>query len=123
MKPRPASSPAATRDALLRATGEVFAEAGYRAATVRAICQRAGANIAAVVAAANRVRRSPPFVPGDLAFRVYLRHAADFPAIRATLAELLGAAADIVYVQADICRADLLLEIEAYASHNLGNCR
>jgi AcrR family transcriptional regulator len=43
-----ATPPAATRDALLRAAGEVFAEAGFRAATIRAICQRAGANVAAV---------------------------------------------------------------------------
>ena len=40
--------PAETRDALLRAAGEVFAEVGFRAATVRAICRRAGANVAAV---------------------------------------------------------------------------
>ncbi len=85
-------------------------------------CREAVANIAAVVTEANRVSRSATFALGDLAFRVYLRHAADFPTIRATLADLLGAAADIVYVQADICRADLLLEIEAYASHNLRNC-
>src|SRR3954470_15915076 len=38
----------ATRQHLLEAAGEVFAEAGFRAATVREICQRAGANIAAV---------------------------------------------------------------------------
>jgi AcrR family transcriptional regulator len=39
---------AGTRESLLRAAGEVFAELGFRAATVRGICQRAGANIAAV---------------------------------------------------------------------------
>jgi AcrR family transcriptional regulator len=38
----------ATRQRLLDAAGEVFAEQGFRAATIRAICQRAGANIAAV---------------------------------------------------------------------------
>src|SRR5882672_9983302 len=38
----------ATRQHLLEAAGEVFAEVGFRAATVREICQRAGANIAAV---------------------------------------------------------------------------
>lgn len=38
----------ATRRHLLEAAAEVFAEAGFRAATVREICQRAGANIAAV---------------------------------------------------------------------------
>jgi AcrR family transcriptional regulator len=42
----PATPP--TREALLHAAGEVFAEVGFQAATVRAICRRAGANVAAV---------------------------------------------------------------------------
>ncbi|HEV2692825.1 MAG TPA: CerR family C-terminal domain-containing protein [Verrucomicrobiae bacterium] len=37
-----------TRQQLLEAAGEVFADAGFRNATVREICRRAGANIAAV---------------------------------------------------------------------------
>jgi AcrR family transcriptional regulator len=37
-----------TRDRLLSAAGEVFAEQGFRGATVRDICSRADANIAAV---------------------------------------------------------------------------
>jgi TetR/AcrR family transcriptional regulator, regulator of cefoperazone and chloramphenicol sensitivity len=37
-----------TRDKLIDAAGEVFAERGYRAATIREICRRAGANVAAV---------------------------------------------------------------------------
>jgi AcrR family transcriptional regulator len=37
-----------TREQLLEAAAEVFARAGFRAATVREICQGAGANIAAV---------------------------------------------------------------------------
>ncbi|MBI3848624.1 MAG: CerR family C-terminal domain-containing protein [Planctomycetes bacterium] len=43
-----ASSNAETRDRLLEAGGEVFAERGYRNATVREICARARANVAAV---------------------------------------------------------------------------
>jgi AcrR family transcriptional regulator len=39
---------AETRRQLLEAAGEVFAEFGFRDATVREICRRAGANIAAV---------------------------------------------------------------------------
>src|SRR5438552_13996483 len=42
------SSSAETRQRLLEAAGEVFAEHGYRRATVRDIVTRAGANIAAV---------------------------------------------------------------------------
>ncbi|MDB6066590.1 MAG: transcriptional regulator, TetR family [Pedosphaera sp.] len=42
------SGQAATRRHLLEAAEEVFAEVGFRAATVRQICQRAGANIAAI---------------------------------------------------------------------------
>jgi TetR/AcrR family transcriptional regulator, regulator of cefoperazone and chloramphenicol sensitivity len=41
-------SSADTRRRLLEAAGEVFAEQGFRQATVRDICARAGANVAAV---------------------------------------------------------------------------
>ena len=47
----PASSPDLspdTKSRLLEAAGEVFAEVGFKSATVREICQKAGANIAAV---------------------------------------------------------------------------
>jgi AcrR family transcriptional regulator len=37
-----------TRGRLIEAAGAVFAEHGYRAATVREICARAGANVAAI---------------------------------------------------------------------------
>jgi AcrR family transcriptional regulator len=37
-----------TRQRLLQAAGEVFAEHGFRAARVRDICERAGANIASI---------------------------------------------------------------------------
>jgi TetR/AcrR family transcriptional regulator, regulator of cefoperazone and chloramphenicol sensitivity len=40
--------PELTRDKLIEAAGHVFAERGYRDATIREICRRAGANVAAV---------------------------------------------------------------------------
>jgi AcrR family transcriptional regulator len=42
------ASHAETRRQLLEAAGDVFAEFGFRNATVREICRRAGANVAAV---------------------------------------------------------------------------
>ena len=92
---------------------------GYRTVhrdDVAGQCREAMANIAAVVAEVNRAARSRLFSLDELVYRVYVRHAADFAVIRDTLAPLIEGA-DVLYVQADICRADLLLEIEAMASH------
>ena len=41
-------APELTREKLIEAAGSVFAERGYRSATIREICRRAGANVAAV---------------------------------------------------------------------------
>lgn len=82
-------------------------------------CRETMANIAAIVAEVNRVERSRAYALDELVYRVYVRHAADFPAIRDTLAPLVGVA-EVLYVQADICRAGLLLEIEAMGTHTLG---
>ena len=46
-------------------------------------------------------------------FKVYLRHAADLPAVQARLERTLLTPADrVIYLQADICRAELTVEIE-----------
>lgn len=47
--------------------------------------------------------------------KTYLRHPSDFPAVRDTLTPRLGPAASKVWLEADICRAELLLEIEGIA--------
>jgi hypothetical protein len=46
--PAPEVSEENTRDKILNAAGEVFAEQGFEGATVRAITERAGVNVAAV---------------------------------------------------------------------------
>jgi chorismate lyase / 3-hydroxybenzoate synthase len=48
-----------------------------------------------------------------LAFKVYVRSPKDLPVIRAELESALGADANLLYLQADICRQDLAVEIEA----------
>lgn len=80
------------------------------------------ANIAAVLAEANKVALTQPYALAELGCRAYLRHGDDLPVVRQLLEELLGPQAQVVYVQADVCRADLLVEVEASASHAMGNC-
>ncbi len=80
------------------------------------------ANIAALLESANRRALSTSYTLAELRYRAYLRHPHDHSRVRGLLEELLGADAAVVYVQADICRADLLVEIEAMASHAMGNC-
>ncbi len=81
-------------------------------------CREAMENISAVIREANRLCRTAPFSISEMTYRVYVRHAADYELTRQTLQTLIGTA-PVVYVEADICRADLLLEIEAMASHLL----
>jgi enamine deaminase RidA (YjgF/YER057c/UK114 family) len=70
-------------------------------------------NIRAVLDAAN-ARVSPArYAMDGLRYKVYVRCAADLPAIDSELRAQIGHAAPVLYLQADICRGDLLLEIEA----------
>jgi len=72
-------------------------------------------NLEAVIQAANLQARKPGFSLGHLCCRVYLRHLADLAAVQAILHERMGAGCNAVFLQADVCRQDLLVEIEASA--------
>ena len=48
-----------------------------------------------------------------LKFKVYVRQPSDLGAIEGALAQSLPSTAAIVYLRADVCREDLLVEIEA----------
>ena len=47
--------------------------------------------------------------------KTYLRRPSDLPAVRGALRPHLAPAAATVWLEADICRAELLLEIEGLA--------
>ncbi|BCM25117.1 pteridine-dependent deoxygenase like protein [Methyloradius palustris] len=72
-------------------------------------------NIEAVIHEANKKTCTGEFSMTDLFYRVYVRHPTDLPAIRAEMEHVLGHSFKAVFVQADICRKDLLVEIEATA--------
>lgn len=77
------------------------------------------ANIEALLEEANRVSGGAQFRLGALDCKVYVRRPADLPLIQTELKAALGAGARAVYLHADICRQDLLVEIEATGMYPL----
>ena len=94
-------------------TASVVGHATLHADDVLAQTRETLNNVKAVLTEANRTARQPGFDLASLKYKVYVRRAADFAPIRVELARGIGTAPDAVYLQADICREDLLLEIEA----------
>jgi enamine deaminase RidA (YjgF/YER057c/UK114 family) len=70
-------------------------------------------NIGALLEEANHIVGPSHYSLNDLKLKVYVRKPSDLAAIEAALSELLNPVAAIVYLQADVCREDLLVEIEA----------
>lgn len=77
------------------------------------------ANLSAILERANAERRRAPRPGGRLAdldfVKVYLRHAGDLEPVRRRLAARLRPEVPVLWLQAEICRAELLLEIEGVA--------
>ncbi|WP_322083255.1 endoribonuclease L-PSP [Burkholderia sp. BCC1972] len=77
------------------------------------------ANLAAVLEQAARQGHGP-FSLADLGYRVYVRDAGDAAALAAigrVLRDAAGPHVRPLFVHADVCRDDLLVEIEASAGH------
>ncbi|MCU0952093.1 MAG: hypothetical protein MUC68_13815 [Burkholderiaceae bacterium] len=119
-------SPTFSRAALLRAadgapsqlfvsgTASIVGHATVHGGDVAAQTRETLANIEAVCnVARSRLGDSAAFAPDRLSYKVYVRHPTDLPAVQRELAAAIGPALDAIYLQADICRADLLVEIEA----------
>jgi chorismate lyase / 3-hydroxybenzoate synthase len=78
------------------------------------------ANIEAIITQANLNKRSTTnYKLEDFCLRVYIRHEGDFDAIKAVMDERLGADHEAAYLQTDICRSNLDVEIEGVASQDL----
>jgi enamine deaminase RidA (YjgF/YER057c/UK114 family) len=72
-------------------------------------------NIEALIEEANRVTGTDEFTLDALACKIYVRNPSELPVIQTELRAALGPSARAVYLQADICRRDLSVEIEATA--------
>lgn len=87
--------------------GDVLAQLAETLRNLQALCEQARAHGAAAVS------------PADLDCVVYLRHPEDLAVVKAAFEAAVGAdsvaARRAVYVEADVCRRELLVEIEGHA--------
>ena len=97
-------------------TASVVGHTTLHPADVVAQTRETMANIKAVLTEANRLTSQHEFDLASLNYKVYVRHPADLAKIRAELEHCVGNVPKAVYLQADVCRRDLLLEIEATAA-------
>ena len=103
----------------LSGTASIVGHETLHAGDVVAQTRETMANIAAMVGEANRVVPQAGFTLAELCYKVYVRHEQDVAAIHHELRRTLGQSARLVFLQADICRASLSMEIEATAGHPL----
>jgi enamine deaminase RidA (YjgF/YER057c/UK114 family) len=108
---------------LISGTASIVGHASLHAGDVVAQAHETLANLRAVIAAAHQ--RSPArFALADMDCTIYVRHPADLPRIRAVFDAAVGpasrAARTAVALQGDICRSDLLVEIEAHGVADAG---
>jgi chorismate lyase/3-hydroxybenzoate synthase len=70
-------------------------------------------NIRALIDAANERIGTRRFCLDDLRYKVYVRRVEHLPSIERELRGEIGERAPVIYLHADICRRELLVEIEA----------
>jgi enamine deaminase RidA (YjgF/YER057c/UK114 family) len=102
---------------LISGTASIVGECSLHGGDVEAQVEETLRNLKAVIEAAH-AWGSARFSLAELECVVYVRHAEDAPKVRRALEAAVGAralAAQAVVLQADICRSELLVEIEAQA--------
>lgn len=100
---------------LVSGTASIVGEDSVHPGDVRAQTDETLANLRALLDTAH-ARSDARFALDELALTVYLRHPADLAAVRERLAAAAPrAAAGAIWLQADVCRSELLVEIEAHA--------
>ncbi len=105
---------AGTRMLFLSGTASIVGHATLHAEDVTAQTEESFRNISAVLMEVHD-RTGTSCAPDDLEYIVYIRHAVDYSSVRETLERCVGPNLKAFYVQADICRSDLLVEIEGVA--------
>lgn len=74
------------------------------------------ANVSSLLDQANKVRHAHfPCELADVTYRVFVRREQDLPKIRAEFERIVGVSANAIYLLADVCRRELLVEVEGSA--------
>ena len=102
---------------LVSGTSSIVGHATMHAGNAPAQAQETVANLLTVIAQAQLAGFDASSPHAHLLLKAYLRRPADLAMARNCLTQAFGAATTIAYLQADICRADLLLEVEAAYLH------
>lgn len=100
-------------------TASIVGHRSMHIGDITAQTQESLRNIASVVEQANRQTATAPFRLANLAYTVYVRHADDLASVQREMTAFIGTPPNAVFLQADVCRADLLVEIEASGGHAL----
>ncbi|MFN7570673.1 MAG: hypothetical protein ACK5TK_04325 [Betaproteobacteria bacterium] len=96
---------------LISGTASIVGHETRHAGDLAAQIDESMVNVDALIGVANARLQRQDFARARMTWRAYLRHAADAPAAAAQLARHLPGA-DLLLLHADICRSDLLFEIE-----------
>lgn len=94
-------------------TASIVGHESQHAGDVAAQTRETLANIEALLEEANRVVGERRYALDALKFKIYVRRAEDLPRVQQALARYVQPRAPLVYLNADVCRTDLLVEIEA----------
>jgi len=108
------------RTLFISGTASILGHATVHSGDAAAQTRETLCNIEALLGEANRaVGTRPPFARGSLWYKAYVRHASDLAAIDMELRAGLGSGAQVLYLRTDLCRQDLLVEIEATGCYSI----
>jgi enamine deaminase RidA (YjgF/YER057c/UK114 family) len=102
---------------LISGTASIVGHESLHAGDVRTQTREILVNLGVLVQEANPSAGSAIFALDELVCTVYVRHSSDLDPVRSEMASVLGehsiACHEAVFLQADICRNELVVEIEA----------
>ena len=94
-------------------TASIVGHSTLHGGDVRRQLQEILRNLQALLAAASRTAGTEfPGVGEASVLKAYVRRADDLPLVKDALTQAMGQRASVLYLQGDLCRSDLLVEIE-----------